>query len=203
MFNKNSIYELAVWRAKELPNKNQDLIISKANRGLAKLTGFVKRIIYQSLNDPQLFFDWVEWDTLENAESAVKNMMTVPELKEFVSLIGKTIAFEHYTIEDTHINLQEESNIVELVVYKLKTEANIATFKRTYSENIGKTKGYQYRYILRNSKGENQWAEFVHWQSIENAKVASETMQKSPEIGKAFSLVENVQLVHQYFQEFK
>ncbi|MDC7998403.1 hypothetical protein [Gilvibacter sediminis] len=201
--NKASAYEVAVWRAKENPEKNKQLIIEQTNQGLAKLKGFVKRTIYQSIDDPQLLFDWVEWDTMENAIQAAKDMMTIPELKEFVGLIDKTEVFEHYSINDFHSKNNGNSDVIELVVYQLQPEGKIDKFKKAYSTGISMAEGYKNRYVLENSKGENQWAEFVFWERVENAKEASKAMQNNPEIGKVFQMVKEIKLVHQYFQEYK
>ena len=201
--NKDSAYEMAVWRAKEIPDNNKELIIHTVDRGLGSLEGFVNRTIYQSVNDSQLMFDWVEWDSNKNALQAAKEMMTVPELKNFVGLIEKTEVFDHFSISDYHQKTKGKGNIVELVVYQLNPDADINSFKEAYSNGISQANGYKNRYILENSKGENQWAEFVFWETIEDAQKASEAMKTNPEIGVVFQMVKEIKLVHQYFKVFE
>ena len=194
-------YELAVWRAKEAPEKHRDLILNQTNKGLAQLKGFVKRTVYQCIDDPNLLFDWVAWDNMADALQAAKAMPTIPELNTFVGLIENTVVFEHYAIHDYHQKAQGNRGIVELVVYQLNPDAAIHEFKQAYSTGMAQATGYQNRYILENSKGENQWAEFVYWQSAANAKSAAKTMQGNPAIGKVFQNVKEVKLVHHYFKK--
>jgi len=201
--NLNSAYEMAIWRAKESPAENRKLIVDKANQGLRKLEGFVGRTIYQSVHDPQLLCDWVEWNTAENALQAAKDMMTVPELKDFVGLIEKTEVFEHYSVSDYHQMIMGEAAVVELVVYQLNVDGDINAFKEAYSRGISQAKGYHNRYVLENNKGGNQWAEFVFWKTTEDAQQASKMMMSDPQIATVFQMIKEIKMVHQYFKVFK
>lgn len=53
--NKKSTYELAVYRVKEDPSNNSQMIVKKTSEGLAKFNGFIKRTTLQSVSDPLLF----------------------------------------------------------------------------------------------------------------------------------------------------
>ena len=197
--NTNTSYEVAVWRAKEDPKANKELIIAQTNAALSKLDGFIQRTVYQSVDDPQLLFDWVEWETTAHAVAASEQMMKVPELQAFVGLITETVLFEHYTIADYHEKIQGTAPVVELVAYELKAGSQQQEFVSAYSSCSVKLDGYHNRYILANTKGENQWAEFVYWGSKEEAKQAAELVMQNPETVKVFEMVKELKLdVHTF-----
>ena len=202
MINKHSAYELAVWQAKAMPEQNHELIVNQTNQALGSLAGFQTRTIFQSVSNPQLLFDWVEWDNAENAASAAQQMMSIPELKSFVGLIDKTLVFEHYRLSDTHQLKDIDGAITELVVYQLAAEVEASQFQHRYSYHLSKRSGYQGRYLFSNTKGENQWAELVFWENEEAATAASQALHQIPEMGELLQGVKEAPMVHQYFKKF-
>jgi heme-degrading monooxygenase HmoA len=204
MESKNHIIELVVYRVKSNPTNNKEIVIDKTNAGLAKLDGFIYRKVYQSTEDPNLLFDYVAWDNLENAINAVKNMSKLPELRDFIQLIEKTEVFEHFRYNNQHSIAEKETKTVELVIYQLKEENNnqIGDFFATYNAEIKNSKGYNNRVLLQSAKNKNVWAERVFWDSISQAKENELAMQKNPILGAAFSIVEKV-IVMKYFIEFE
>lgn len=202
MINKHSAYELAVWQAKAMPEQNHELIVNQTNQALSSLAGFQTRTIFQSVSNPQLLFDWVEWDNADHAKSAAQQMMSIPELKSFVELIEKTLIFEHYKFSDTHQLTVDSDMITELVVYQLAAEVNASEFQNRYSHHLSKQSGYQGRYLLENTKGDNQWAELVFWENEEAATAASQALHQIPEMGELLQGVKEAQMVHQYFTKF-
>jgi heme-degrading monooxygenase HmoA len=204
MESKNHIIELVVYRVKSNPTDNKQIVINKTNAGLVKLDGFIYRKVYQSTEDPNLLFDFVAWDTLENAINAAKNMSKIPELGDFIQLIEKTELFEHFSFSNQHSIADKESKTVELVIYQLKEENNnqIGDFFSTYNSEIKNAKGYNNRVLLQSAKNKNVWAERVFWDSISQAKENELAMQKNPILGAAFSIVEKV-IVMKHFIEFE
>jgi len=194
--------ELAAWQAKEPVAGKRNLVLDETNAGLAQLEGFRNRSVYQSIENPLLLVDWVEWDSLEKAHTAVQGMMKIERLHPFVQQIEKTVLFEHYTHETSHGKPGQAGAAIELVVYQLKPEADPSAFQQAYNQVIGTAKGYQGRYILKNDKGENRWAEWAYWSNVEDAKAASAQMMQDPSIQQAFGLVQEVLMVHQYFRPF-
>jgi heme-degrading monooxygenase HmoA len=204
MESKNYIIELVVYRVKSNPTDNKQIVIDKTNAGLAKLDGFIYRKVYQSTEYPNLLFDFVAWDNLENAINAVKNMSKLPELRDFIQLIEKTELFEHFSFSNHHSLADKETKTVELVIYQLKEENNnqIGDFFSTYNSEIKNAKGYNNRVLLQSAKNKNVWAERVFWDSISQAKENELAMQKNPILGAAFSIVEKV-IVMKHFIEFE
>ncbi len=202
MINKQSAYELAVWQAKALPAQDQSLIVNQTNQALASLAGFQTRTIFQSVSNPQLLFDWVEWDNADNAKSAAQQMMSIPELKAFVGLIDKTLVFEHYRLSDAHQLTYANGSTTELVVYQLAAEVEASEFQNRYSYHLSKQAGYQGRYLLENTKGDNQWAELVFWENEPAAVAASKALGDIPEMGELLRGVKEAPMVHQYFKKF-
>lgn len=200
--NKNSAYELAVWQAKATPDQNHNLIVDQTNQVLSSLSGFKNRTIFQSISDPLLLFDWVEWDNTTNAKSAAEQMMSIPQLQAFVSLIDKTLVFEHYRLSSTHQSTDSDDASVELVVYRLSPDANSLQFQRQYSSYLSSQDGYLGRYIFQNTNGGNRWAELVYWQSKEKAADVAIAMSTIPEMTKLLQQVVETPMLHQYFRNF-
>lgn len=202
MDNKNHIIELVVYRLKSNPTDNRQILIGQTNAGLAKLEGYLYRKVYQSTEDPNLLFDYVAWDNLENALNGAKNMNKIPELGDFVQLIEKTEIFEHFSYSNQHTVTEQETGTVELVVYQLKEDENnkINQFFDTYNAEIEKSKGYNNRVLLQSSKNKNVWAERVFWDKVSLAKENEQAMQQNPKLGAAFSIVEKV-IIMKHFVE--
>ncbi len=204
MESKNQIIELVVYRVKSNPTNNKQIIIDQTNAGLAKLEGYVNRKVYQSTEDPNLLFDFVAWDNLENAINAAKNISKIPELGDFIQLIDKSEIFEHFSFSDQHSLTDKETKTVELVIYQLKEENNnqIGDFFATYNAEIKNAKGYNNRVLLQSAKNKNVWAERAFWDSIARAKENELAMQNNPILGAAFSIVEKV-VIMKHFIEFE
>lgn len=202
MESKNHIIELVVYRVKSNPTDNKQIVIEQTNAGLSKLDGYLYRKVYQSTEDPNLLFDFVAWDNLENAINAAKNMSKIPELGDFIQLIEKTEVFEHFSFSNQHSLADKETKTVELVIYQLKEENNnqIGDFFSTYNSEIINTKGYNNRVLLQSTKNKNVWAERVFWDSIAQAKENELAMQKNPILGAAFSIVEKVIIMKHFFE---
>lgn len=194
MDNKNHIIELVVYILKNNPTDNKQILIGQTNTGLAKLEGYLYRKVYQSTEQPNLLFDYVAWDNLENALNGAKNMSKIPELSDFVQLIEKTEIFEHFRYSDQHTLNEQETGTVELVVYQLKEDENskINQFFITYNTEIEQSKGYNNRVLLQSTKNKNVWAERVFWDNATLAKENEQLMQQNPKLGAAFSIVEKV-----------
>ncbi len=202
--NMKYIIELVVYRVKNNPSENKQVIINKTNAGLAKLDGYISREVYQSTEDPNLLFDYVTWDNLENAVNAANNMNKIPELGDFIQLIEKTEIFEHFSFSNQHSLTDKETKTVELVIYQLKEENNnqIRDFFSTYNAEIKNAEGYNNRVLLQSVKNKNVWAERVFWDSVSQAKENELAMQQNPTLGDAFSIVEKV-IIMKHFVKFE
>lgn len=154
MNTQNQTIELVIYRVKHDPATNKSLLLEQTSAGLAQLTGYLDRTVYQALDDPHLLVDYVAWDTLENALNGAKNMMTVPELVSFVQGIDKTLLFDHFRFADRHSVNGHETSTVELVVYQLREDAKdkIGEFFATYTSAMANAPGYQGRTLLQSTK---------------------------------------------------
>ena len=86
---------------KSVPGTNEQTMIDKALKLtpiLASMPGFINR--HFALGEKGEWIDAVIWDSLENARSAAKAVMEVPEAQEFFVLINQaTINLRHATIQ--------------------------------------------------------------------------------------------------------
>lgn len=186
--------ELVVYRLRDVPANNKHLIVQQTDKGLASLSGFIDRKVYQCTDDDKLLLDYVRWHTLREAEEAAKNMMKVKELEQFVQLIEKTEVFEHFRVTDEHVITRELTDTVEVVVYQLKPEFidKVENFFDVYSREIASMAGYCQRVLLQSTKTPGLFAERVFWRSAADAVAATQAMEKNTVLGEAFGMVEKV-----------
>jgi len=186
--------ELVVYRLRDVPANNKHLIVQQTDKGLASLSGFIDRKVYQCTDDDKLLLDYVRWHTLREAEEAAKNMMKVKELEQFVQLIEKTEVFEHFRVTDEHVITRELTDTVEVVVYQLKPEFidKVENFFDVYSREIASMAGYCQRVLLQSTKTPGLFVERVFWRSAADAVAATQAMEKNTVLGEAFGMVEKV-----------
>ena len=90
----SSIYEVVVYEVKE-GNESKDYIQKEVNNAVSKYKGFISRQVFQSTENPDIFMDYCEWDSLENATDAAESSQKDPELAPFMALISEVKSFYH------------------------------------------------------------------------------------------------------------
>ena len=201
MMNEKSTYEMVLWKAKDAVAA-KETILGTANSALEKLEGFQERHVYRALNEGEKMLDWVAWDDLKTAESAAAGMKEVPELKALVGEVSELFLFEHFKLNRTHKGADAKGALKELVVYRLKESVDAMAFQDLLSAQMEQYPGYRGRYILNNLKKNNEWAEFVYWDSVEQALEAAAAMHQAPEMKKAEEQWVDAVLCMEHFNDF-
>ena len=100
MPNQSAIVELVVYRIKP---EMQDAYVTEAievfRKMVMKFDGFIRYDFYQNAKDANLFMDFVQWQTLEQAEAAaeaVKSIQQAPEFAGYLAAFEKLEMFSHF-----------------------------------------------------------------------------------------------------------
>lgn len=90
------VTELVVYRIKA--DADRTFILHTVDEELAKFPGFINRRVEVSTDDTQVLVDYVQWQSLEQAQAAAEQVMQNPSPKvaTFLSMIEEIIYFKHF-----------------------------------------------------------------------------------------------------------
>lgn len=91
------VKEVVLYQLKADSVMEYKAIAETTNQFLQRQKGFIQRKILQDKKDPTLFVDIVEWETIEDAESAIQISQKEPSLRSFFEATEKVTSFSHYT----------------------------------------------------------------------------------------------------------
>lgn len=200
---QDHLAEIVVYRIKADTAPDTGLSIKQVNEALDQFEGFVSRQVYQSIDDPHLFFDYVVWNSLEEAQRAAQAFSQHELLRPFAQVIDSTVAFGHY-----HFNrfvgtypTQMDGEVIELVLYKLKSDhlSELPEITETVNRELSNTEGFRYRASGVSPKQANQFADFLVWQDTTTARAAMAEMESNPFVQPFFAMNEETTL----FEHFK
>jgi heme-degrading monooxygenase HmoA len=95
---EQKVIEVVIYQLKAEKVAHYSSLAMAANNFLKTQKGFINRKVLQDHQDNSIFMDLVEWETIEDAASAMKNSQQAPELIPFFEATEKVITFSHYTI---------------------------------------------------------------------------------------------------------
>lgn len=93
---ENRVTEVVIYKIKPEAVSEMATIIKHVNQHATRFDGFISRKVYQSPHDPTLLMDQVEWQSLETAEAAAKELPQKPEFVPFMQLIDSVVSFQHF-----------------------------------------------------------------------------------------------------------
>jgi hypothetical protein len=89
------ITEVVLYQIKTEAVSNYSAASKVADSFLRTQQGFISRTVKQDHNDPTVFMDIVEWQSIEDAQSAVEASKTEVSLMPFFEVFEKVISFHH------------------------------------------------------------------------------------------------------------
>lgn len=93
----NNITEVVIYKIKSDKISDYNDIAENTNRFLMTQKGFIGRKILQDHKDKSIFLDFVEWETLADAEATMEKSQQEVTLIPFFESTEKVITFSHYT----------------------------------------------------------------------------------------------------------
>ncbi|MEQ1553056.1 MAG: hypothetical protein ABL929_02690 [Ferruginibacter sp.] len=93
----NKVSEVVVYQLKADKVSVYSNIADTTNNFLKTQKGFISRKIMQDNKDSTIFIDIVEWETVEDAQSAMQASQQEKSLIPFFEATEKVITFSHYT----------------------------------------------------------------------------------------------------------
>ena len=92
------IQEIVRFRVKPESLQGYEAVIQNRNAVIKEMAGFIRGGTFQSPIDPEIFIDSIEWNSLEEAQSAAQAAMQMPEMQPFMASIAQIEFFEHFEI---------------------------------------------------------------------------------------------------------
>ena len=204
MKNKQDhLAEIVVYRLKGDAIPSVSMQKDQVNHTLGSFEGFVSRQVYQSINAPHLFFDYVIWNSLEEAQRAAQAFPQHESLRPFAQTIDSTVAFGHYQFDRFAGTYPASlsSEVVELVLYSVRSDqlAEVPRIFDIISQELSHTEGFRYRVSGAAPGHANQFADLLVWQDAATARASMALMESNPRVQPFFAMNEETTL----FEHFK
>jgi len=93
----SNIFEIVTFRVKD-PAKAKEMR-RNAMEHARKLKGFVNYRAMINVEDQNHFSDLVEWKSLEDAQAAAQEIMTIPEFQAMMAEIDSVESMKHFSVD--------------------------------------------------------------------------------------------------------
>lgn len=94
--NQNSIKEIIVYSIKEEYKDQIPEVLNELRSSVKNIPGFNQVTTFQACNDPLTMTDIVDWNSLEEAQQAMKNVQNNPEYAGLMKYFNETVYFNHF-----------------------------------------------------------------------------------------------------------
>ena len=90
--------EMVVYKVKTEKVNDKILLVETVNNIIKNFDGFISRTVHQDEKDPAIFMDYVTWESLEQAHTAMKTMEQTPEIMPFMQAIERVEVMKHFEV---------------------------------------------------------------------------------------------------------
>ncbi len=94
--SQRSIKEIIVYSIKEEYRDKIPQVLDELRTSVRKLPGFKDVTTFQACGDPLTLTDIVDWNSLEEAQAAMKTVQNNPEYTDLLKYFNETVYFNHF-----------------------------------------------------------------------------------------------------------
>lgn len=186
--DRNKIYELVLFNVKNGSSEKYKSVYDYYYGKLKSFAGFNSIETYHNCTNETQYFDLGNWNSLEDAQTALQLLNADTEFKGFLGLLEESVFFHHAEmIAETFTETHTINSDSHLTVYNVNPE-NYPEFlkQREIFYNILKTKmpGFQGIYTFRSLKDKSWFADLSFCRDIKKVMEKEKELNNIPEAEK-------------------